>query len=210
MADWTTIASLCTATGTLALAAATFSSVRSANRAARASEESLLVGLRPLLVPSRREDPPDKVGFQDNHWVQVPGGGAIADVTDEAIYLVLSLRNVGRGIAVLDRWSLCADNLDGERSHDDPEHLRRLTRDLYVPPSDRGFWQGALRDRSDPDFASARDAIEKRRRFSVDLLYRDYQGGQRIISRFVFNPASDRDWFAEIFRHWNLDRPEPR
>src|SRR5258708_2818219 len=113
MADWTTIASLCTATGTLALAAATFSSVRSANRAARASEESLLVGLRPLLVPSRREDPPDKVGFRDNHWVRVPGGGAIADVTDEAIYLVVSLRNVGRGIAVLDRWSLSAQDVNG-------------------------------------------------------------------------------------------------
>ena len=52
--DWGTVAELATAGGTLALAISTFASVRSANRAARASEEALLVGLQPLLVPSRR------------------------------------------------------------------------------------------------------------------------------------------------------------
>ena len=51
--DWASIASLATAAGTLVLAVATFAAVRSANRAARAAEQSLLVGLRPLLVPSR-------------------------------------------------------------------------------------------------------------------------------------------------------------
>ena len=40
MADWSTIASLATAGGTLVLAIATFGSTRSANRAARASEEA--------------------------------------------------------------------------------------------------------------------------------------------------------------------------
>ncbi len=51
--DWATIASLATAGGTLVLAVSTFASVRSANRAARAAERSLMVGLQPLLVPSR-------------------------------------------------------------------------------------------------------------------------------------------------------------
>jgi hypothetical protein len=58
MADITTIAELGTAGGTLILAIATFGSVRSANRAARVAERSLQIGLRPLLVESRREDPP--------------------------------------------------------------------------------------------------------------------------------------------------------
>lgn len=44
MAHWATISSLATAGGTLVLAVATFSSVRSANRAARVAEKSLLVG----------------------------------------------------------------------------------------------------------------------------------------------------------------------
>ena len=39
MADWVTISSLATAGGTLVLAVATFSSVRSANRSARVAEQ---------------------------------------------------------------------------------------------------------------------------------------------------------------------------
>jgi hypothetical protein len=208
--DWPTIASLCTAGGTLVLAVATFGSVRSANRAARAAERSLYAGLRPLLVPSRLEDPPEKVGFQDDHWVRVPGGRAIADVTDEAIYLAMSLRNVGTGIAVLDRWWLYPEGLRGDADQGDPEKFRRLTRDLYVAPSDRGFWQGALREPSDSMFAPAREAIEARQRITIDLLYGDFEGGQRTISRFVLIPDSADGWLVAQARHWNLDRPEPR
>ena len=47
--------------GTLVLAVATFSAVRSANAAARTAERSLQVGLRPLLMPARPEDPAEKV-----------------------------------------------------------------------------------------------------------------------------------------------------
>src|SRR5205823_4670976 len=72
--DWVTISSLATAGGTLVLAIATFASVRSANRAARTAERSLLEGLRPVLVTSRLQDPPEKIVFVDEHWVQVPGG----------------------------------------------------------------------------------------------------------------------------------------
>ncbi|MBV9526016.1 MAG: hypothetical protein JOZ46_09430, partial [Candidatus Dormibacteraeota bacterium] len=99
MADWVTISALATAGGTLVLAVATFASVRSANRAARVAERSLLVGLRPLLMPSRLEDGAQKVGFADEHFVMVPGGGGSAEVTDNAVYLVMSVRNAGNGIA---------------------------------------------------------------------------------------------------------------
>src|SRR3954449_6979920 len=99
MADWATIASLATAGGTLVLALATFAAVRSSNRAARATERALLAGIRPVLVPSRLEDPSEKVGFMDDKWFKVPGGRAIAEVSDEAIYLVMALRNMGTGIA---------------------------------------------------------------------------------------------------------------
>jgi hypothetical protein len=62
-----TISSLGTAGGTLVLAVATFSSVRSANRAARAAERSLLAGLRPVLIPSREDDPEERVTFGDGY-----------------------------------------------------------------------------------------------------------------------------------------------
>src|SRR3954468_2300708 len=104
VADWVAISSLATAGGTLVLAGATFASVRSANRAARAAERSLLAGIRPLLVTSRRGDPEQKVGFMDAKWFLVPGGGAAAEATDEAVYLAMSIRNVGSGIGVLDGW----------------------------------------------------------------------------------------------------------
>jgi len=54
---WSTIASLATALGTLILAVATFSAVRSSNVMAKVAREQLLVQLRPVLTTSRREDP---------------------------------------------------------------------------------------------------------------------------------------------------------
>jgi hypothetical protein len=210
MADWTTISSLATAGGTLVLAGATFASVRSANRASRATERALLAGIRPVLMPSRLQDPPEKVGFADNHWVKVEGGRAVAEVTDDAIYLAIALRNAGSGLAVLDRWAFYADRPTGEQSFRDPAGFQRLTRDIYVSGGDLGFWQGAFRDPADPVFAQARAAIQERRVMAVDLLYGDHEGGQRTISRFAIVPAADGSWLASVGRHWNLDRADPR
>ena len=69
MADWVTISALASAGGTLVLAGVTVASVRSANRAARVAEQSLLAAQRPLLVRLARDDPPQKAGFQDDVWL---------------------------------------------------------------------------------------------------------------------------------------------
>jgi hypothetical protein len=210
-ADWVTISALATAGGTLVLAAATFASVRSANRAARLAERSLLVGLRPLLVPSKLEDAPQKIGFADEKWFVAEGGRAIAEVGGNAIYLAIPLRNVGAGIGVLHGWSFHArPQLGGDASHGDPDEFTRLTRDLYVPAGDVGFWQGAFRDPQAPEFTAAREAIEARSMLMIDLLYGDHEGGQRMISRFSLQPRDDGGWVAAAGRHWNLDRPDPR
>jgi hypothetical protein len=208
--DWATISSLATAGGTLVLAVATFGAVRSANRAARATERALLVGIRPVLMSSRLQDPPEKVGFHDGHWVKVDGGHAIAEVTDEAIYLAIALRNAGTGMAVLDRWDFYGEQLIGDQTYRAPAEFRRLTRDLYLSSGDLGFWQGALRDTAEPVFAEAREAIEARRAMTIDLLYGDHEGGQRTISRFAVIPAPDGGWLATVGRHWNLDGASPR
>ena len=63
---WSTIASLATALGTLILAVATFSAVRSSNLMAKVAREQLLIQLRPVLTTSRREDPALKVNFGDS------------------------------------------------------------------------------------------------------------------------------------------------
>jgi hypothetical protein len=84
MADTGTIASLATAGGTLVLAVATFVSTRSANRAARISEQALQVGLRPVLFNARPQDVPQKVGFVDDHWVKLRDGLAAVQLSDRA------------------------------------------------------------------------------------------------------------------------------
>jgi hypothetical protein len=210
MPDWATIASLATAGTTLVLAFATFASVRSGNRTARAAERSLLVNLRPLLAPSRLQDPPQKVGFADDHWVLVPGGCGVADVTDSAIYLVMSVRNSGTGIAVLHSWALTHDRHLGDAQHSNVDDFHRLTRDIYVPAGDLGFWQGAIREPGSAEFAAARDAIQARRRLIIELLYGDHEGGQRTISLFSLIPRDDGGWLASVARHWNIDRADPR
>ena len=104
MADWVTISSLATAGGTLVLAVATFSSVRSSNRSARVAERSLYAGLRPVLIPSREDDPTERVRFGDERLVVIPGHGGALELGRDAIYLGIGLRNGGAGVAVLHGW----------------------------------------------------------------------------------------------------------
>ena len=208
MTDWSTIASVGTAAGTLVLAIATYASVRSAKRSAKASERALLAAIRPVLVTSRMEDPAEKVGFVDQHWVKVGGGRGVVEVTDDAIYLAIALRNVGSGLAVLDRWDLHVDRPRTDVTSTDD--FRRLTRDIYVPAGDHGFWQGALRDPSEPMFAEVRQAAAEDRMITIDLLYGDQEGGQRTVSRFTLMPMENGQPIATVSRHWYLDRSDPR
>jgi len=210
VADWVTISSLATASGTLVLAAATFASVRSSNRAARVAEQSLLVGLRPLLVPTRVDDPSQKIGFADSKWMLVPGGGGAAETSDEAVYLAMGLRNVGSGIAVLHGWWFDPERLLGKGEHAPLDQFTRLTRDLYVPAGDIGFWQGTFRDPASSEFVAAKKVIDARESVTVEILYGDHEGGQRVVSRFVLTPRADGAWIAGASRHWNVDRSDPR
>ncbi|HUI05246.1 MAG TPA: hypothetical protein VLZ77_17045 [Acidimicrobiales bacterium] len=212
MIDWTDVASFATAGGTLVLAVATFASVRSANRASRTAERAHLISVRPVLVPSRLEDRTEKVNWYDMHWASVHGGRAIAEVVDGNIYLAMSLRNVGSGLAVLHGWWPTTDRERAGRAHAPLEAFRMQTRDLYVPAGDLSFWQAAIREPADPDYDDLVAAINERRLISIELLYGDHEGGQRTISRFNLIPRSgdETDWMCTVALHWNLDQPDPR
>jgi hypothetical protein len=155
--NWATVADLATALGTLILAVATFSAVRSANLSARVAQQSLLVGLRPVLMTSRHEDPIQKVNFGDDRWVRIPGGGAVGEVggpeqttgPDDPVYLAVALRNAGSGLAVLHGWHFYPEWYR-EDAHAPLDGFQRQARDLYIPVGDIGFWQGAFRDPEDP------------------------------------------------------------
>ena len=45
---------------------------------------------------------------------------------------------------------------------------------------------------------------------TVDVLYGDQEGGQRVISRMALRPLDDGRWLAVAGRHWQLDRSDPR
>ena len=210
MADWVTISAIASAGGTLVLAGATFAAVKSANRAARVAERALMEGLRPLLMPSKLDDPELKVGFADDKWLKVHGGQAAIEISSQAIYLALGLRNVGAGIAVLHGWHFFPERLLENSVATPLEDFTRLSRDLYVPAGDIGFWQGTFRDPSSPAFVEAASALTARQPVMIDLLYGDHEGGQRVITRFSLMPRADDGWMATAGRYWNVDRDDPR
>jgi hypothetical protein len=84
-------------------------------------------------------------------WVRIPAAGAVGEVggeegsrgmipgPDGPVYLAVSLRNVGNGIAVMHGWHFYPDwHPDGE--HAPLEDFERQNRDLYIPVGDIGFW----------------------------------------------------------------------
>jgi len=209
--NWTTISSLATAAGTLVLSFATFAAVRSSNRSARIAEAALQEQRRPLLAPSRLEDPKQKIMFLEGNWVSAAGGRAAVEHIDGAVFLVISLRNVGSGIAVCQGWVVRpgVDSSVSLPTHAPLEEFHLQARDLYVPANDIGMWQGALRHPDDAVRSDVVDAIKRNRSITVELLYSDQVGRQRTISRFGLVPTGDT-WLASLNRHWYLDWDGPR
>jgi hypothetical protein len=209
MADLATIASLSTAAGTLVLAVATFSSVRSSQRSARIAEQALQIGLRPVLAPTNADDPAMTVTFGDGRIVSVHGGSGAVELDADRFYFVIPLRNVGQGLAVLHAWRVTPRVEGAGAERPELDSLRRQLRDLYIPPGGIGFWQGALRDRDDEMRDGLDAAYAEGQAFVVDLLYGDFEGGQRSITRFSLFPSED-GWLAGVTRHWSIDTPDPR
>jgi hypothetical protein len=213
--DWSTIASLATAGGTLVLAVATFAAIRSANRSARISERSartaersLLAGQRPLLVNSRLQDPQQKIQYPEGIWLTVDGGTAALEVTDDVVYLAVSVRNVGTGLAVLHGWHV-QTGVQTDRSHPPLEEFTSQNLDIYVAPGDDGLWLSALRDPAAGIFHEVADTAKAAEPLMISLLYGDFEGGQRVITQFSLRHTS-KHWLALATRHFNVDRPDPR
>jgi hypothetical protein len=171
--------------------------------------------------------------------VAVPAGGAAGEADEGAVYLCVSVRNCGTGMAILHGWRVCPGapgslTAGMPAAHAPLDQFTAQTRDMYVAPGDVGFWQGALRDPLQDLFGEVAAEVKDRGRLYVDLLYGDFEGGQRVISRFnlayrdrgqfshpgaapggpgpdgAAQPGPDGRWLASVVRHWNVDRPDPR
>jgi hypothetical protein len=220
MADWVTISSLATAGGTLVLAVATFSSVKSANRSARVAEQSMLLGTRPVLIPSREVDPTERVRFGDETFLNIAGHGAEVQESDGRIHMGIGLRNGGAGLAVILGWRARTPvgveertgqslvNRQGELPAPSLADFRRQQLDLYIPAGETGFWQGGLYDPEEPGYRDVIEALRSNGVIYVDLLYGDHEGNQRMIVRFGMSEwPHDGDeeigLRAYVLRYWD-------
>jgi hypothetical protein len=109
----------------------------------------------------------------------------VVEVVDGVVYLAMLVRNVGSGMAIIESW----EPFPGQRTSGDEwgdiADFRPQTRALWIAPGDVAFWQGAMRDENDPLQKAVAAAVVDGA-LTVDLLYRDPEGGQRTASRFSF------------------------
>jgi hypothetical protein len=63
----------------------------------------------------------------------------------------------------------------------------------------------ALRDPAADTFQVVADAVKADQLLVIDLLYGDFEGGQRVITQFSLRPVNER-WLAQATRHFNVDR----
>ena len=117
------------------------------------------------------------------HTIEV-GEAPQAVVVDPATHTVYVGNNLGNnvvnhaliaealrkipGIAVLHAWHLIPEHNPTTDGAPDVDVFRRLTRDLYIPVGDTGFWQGAFRDPSEPDFAAVVEAIKGENALTIE------------------------------------------
>ena len=80
-------------------------------------------------------------------------------MADGNIYLAMSVRNAGNGIAVLQAWHAATEV--SARPPPERDQFRPHTRDLYIPAGDIGFWQAAVRDPNDGLYPGLIDAVQR-------------------------------------------------
>jgi hypothetical protein len=111
---------------------------------------------------------------------------------------------------LLHGWRPIPDQAFEDVAHASVEDFRRLTIDLYIASGGSGYWEAAVREPDDPLRPAFLRAMTARQPFMIDILYGDQQGRQRTISRYTVLPATDDGWYAQVGRHWNVDRPDAR
>jgi hypothetical protein len=178
-----------------------------------------------VLVSARTDDPETKILFGDGQKFLVPAGTALVEEIDDVVYLGIPLRNVGAGLAVLQRYDLLTEYElqdphqpvnEGvrerlNRHHRPIENFREQQRDIYIAPGDTGYWHAALRDGEDEVHAEVTRALGAGPQpISVDLLYGDHEGGQYTVSRFVALPTEEGRWLCNVVFHWTIESPDPR
>jgi hypothetical protein len=149
--------------------------------------------------------------FADRHWVTLKGGRAAVEFSEGVIYFAMLVRNVGNGMAFIESWMPIAGQKTSTDAWGPIDDFRPQTRSLWIAPGDVAFWQGALRDPAEEYFDSIRQAVIDGA-VTIDVLYRDREGGQRTVSRFTLIRREEEgddegcDWWVSLGMHHELDR----
>ncbi len=98
-------------------------------------------------------------------------------------------------------------SIERERSSTSPSAPTHVLLGL-LPSGKLGFWQIAFRDPADGERRALLDAVEQGS-FGAEVLYGDYEGGQRVVTRFSVLRENGA-WQLSAVRHWQVDRPGPR
>jgi hypothetical protein len=116
----------------------------------------MMIGTKPVLIPSREEDPVQRLRFGDGTFLNIAGNGAAAEQHDGRIHMGIGLRNGGAGLAVILGWrartqageeARTGESVVGRQGEVPTPSLadfRRQQLDLYIPAGETGFWQGGL------------------------------------------------------------------
>ena len=218
MTAWGTWAEVGTALGTLGLAGATFSSVRSSSRTARIAERALLASQRPVLAPSGPGRSRRSGAVRGRAGLRPPRRQT-ARRTSRAGSSTWPSRSatLGRESRCSRAYHLQAESADHvardpkgvarHRRGDTPPGITSFApqqRDLLISTGRVGFWQAALRDPGAPLFAATAEALDTAGRITVDILYGDHEGGQPTITRLVLLPDDASVWRCDATRYWNL------
>ena len=78
------------------------------------------------------------------------------------------------------------------------EEFTAQIRDIYLPPGDIGFWQGALRDPAAAVFKRVGAVIETTQPLMVSVVYGDFAGGQRVISQCALRCEEPDGWCRRV------------
>ena len=127
--------------------------------------------------------------------MRVAGGAATLKVADGVVYMVISVRNVGTGLAVVHRWHVEVTG-QPQQTHPPLEDFTTQARDIYVASGDIGFWQERCAIRPQRQFEAVAAAVEAGDPMVLSILYGDWEGGQRVIGQFALRRANDK-WLTQ-------------
>lgn len=117
------------------------------------------------------------------------------------VYLAVSIRNVGSGVAVLHGWHVQA-GLQTQRSHPPLEEFTTQNLDIYVAPDGNGLWLSALRDPAPGLITAPQCWLFSARWLRLSDMTENNAAREVCIWTYWVRPEAEEGFKALLARHW--------